>query len=175
MSNRNRRGSVGWDSLLVLSLVGALLASWFVFAQPTPHPVPRTPPGSSLKEIDDSTRSLENAAFLGEEAIQARTWNLSAETLASEVLSRLTHLAETHHLQVSRFRSGKVISAPGLQEVPFVVVFEGAFMDVMAAVEDLERPESKVAVSQLSIASRSEPGQVTATLALTGFLAKEVK
>lgn len=175
MSNHNRRGSVGWDSLLALSLIGAMVASWFAFVQPTPNSVPRTVPGSSLKEIEDSTRSLEQAASLSEGAVQARTWNLTAETLASQVLTRLTRVAETHHLQVNGFHSGRAIPAANLLEVPFVFVLDGAFMDVMAAVKELERPESKLAVSQLKISSTGDPGQVTATLALTGFLAKETK
>jgi len=175
MSNRNRRGAAGWDSLLALSLIGVLIASWFAFVQPSAHPVARTQPGSSIREIDDTTRSLEDAASAGEDAVLARTWNASAESLASQILSRLNRLAETQHLHVNGFHSGRVISAPGLLEVPCVFVLDGAFMDVMAAVQELERPESKLAISQLKIASTSNPGQVTATLALTGFLVREVK
>lgn len=165
----------GWDSLLVLSVIGALLASWFAFVQPSPQPVARTQTGNSIKEVDDTTRSLESAASAAEEAVLARTWSGSAESLASRILSRINRLADTHHLEVNGFHSGRAISAADLLEVPCVFVLDGAFMDVMAAVQELERPESRLAIGQLRIASTSDPGQMTATLALTGFLVREVK
>lgn len=173
MIDLNERPEMGWDVLLWISLAGILVASWFLFAAPKPKSSTTTATLSSVKKLNGETKDLQPKVVEAQTQLQDRTWDCSADLFGSQMLDRLTHMAQNQHLQLSGFRVGKPFPAMQLVEAPFVVVVSGGFMDVLALVGRLEQADSKVAVSQIKIASNSDSDQVTATLALTGFLFSE--
>jgi hypothetical protein len=168
-----QRVELGWDLLLVLSLIGIGAASWFAFLAPKPAAKPVVNSASTLKGIESETDKITASCASAEDHIKERTWDLTVEVFGSQILDNLTNLSQKTHVQLAGFRIGKPIQAATLQEAPFVATVEGTFMDVMAFVSKLEQADSKVALSQLNIATGNGSDHVSATLALTGFLYKE--
>jgi hypothetical protein len=172
---RGRRAEVGWNLLLVLSLGGILVASWFAFVMPKPHPPGRNDDSVAAKGIEIESRGIAAKAVESQDRVKERTWNLTAEVFGSRMLDSLTRLAEQNHIRLASFNFGKPIAAANLQEAPFSATVDGGFLDVMAFVSALEEPDSKLALNQIRIASSGGDDKVSATLAMTGFLSREEK
>jgi len=167
-----QRPDVGWNVLLAISLLGLAVAAWFAFLVPKPYALTQPDASAVLKGIEASTKEAESKSSAAQEALGARIWDVNAEVLSSQIQETVTHLCEKNHSILAAFRPGKVIPAVSLIEVPFGIVVEGGFPDLMAVLKSLDDPESKVAVSQVQIASNNGSDQVRATIAVTAFIAK---
>ena len=170
--NLKDRVGTGWDLLLLLSIVAIVVACGLLFLQTKPAPSTKKSHEKNLHETILNAEKTEQAATASFKKLKDRTWDINAEVLGSQLLNKLTDLAEKNHLKVDRFSMGSTLPAANLQEARFNVTLEGAFMDVMAVVKTLELPESKVVLNDLKIAASSGSDHVSTSMSLTGFLYK---
>ena len=175
MINLKDRPDVGWNFLLGLSLAVCGLAAAALFYQAPPDPnlvVGRAELKHVTARVHDRRSRLDSSG----RAVKESQWSEGAATIGSSVLNSLAKLADSSHVQLGGFRTDKAVQASLIQQVPFIAVVEGAFPDVMGFVARVERPESKLALNLLQIASSdSKSGNVTATLGIVAFLPAEVK
>jgi hypothetical protein len=172
MIDFKERPDLGWNSLLVISLLAILTALWFGVVSPV-----KTLEKSGAEQVALLNATVVRANQKRQDDlhhIQGQSWTGPVETVGSTVLSYVSDLCEKHHVQLTAFRTEKSVDVAKLTEAPFVVAVEGGFPDVLAFSKSLEDPSSKLAVNLLQVgASDSGPGRVTATLGLLGFLVKE--
>jgi hypothetical protein len=164
-----------WDILLTLSILGIGVDAWFISTPPKAPLDTSAGLRQSIRAAESKTQAVEDRASASLSETKDRTWDLTAEVFGSTALEAITGLCDKNHLHLAGFRMGKAIPAASLKEAPFVVIVEGTFVDVMSMVDKVEQPDSKMALSQLNIASGSVSDRVTATLTLTGFLYREAK
>lgn len=175
MIDLKERPEVGWDVLLAVSVIGILVACWFIFLHPAVQPAPALSPEATLQDLRASTQANSLRSAVARRRIRERTWDIGSEIFGSQILESLTTLADKNHVQLSGFRNLKTILAADLVEAPVVITLEGGFMDVMAFANSLEQPGSRIALGQIQIAGGTGTDHVTATLSLTGFLYREAK
>ena len=125
-------------------LVGAL---GFAVVPPPPKIDPTVGPRKSLDETRKALAKASEDARHGRDRMVDRTWGLEAERLGVQVMGTVGRVAEGRHIEVSNFTTGRTIESAGLRQVPFAVTLAGAFPDVLAAMADLERPTSKLAIA----------------------------
>jgi len=173
--NLKDRPDVGWNFLLAVSLLVCVVAAAALFY--------RLPPDSrlldsraELRHVTTRVHDRLSRADMSDQEVKKSQWREGAATIGSAVLNSLAKLADSSHVQLGAFRTDKVVQASLVQKVPFIAVVEGAFTDVMGFVAKVERPDSKLAVNLLQIASSdSKGGNVTATLGIVAFLPSDVK
>lgn len=173
MIDWNPRVKLGWDSLLIVSLAVIAAATWFAFFAPAPKAVSGRKGSPTFESIVAQVKQTEQMRDVEAAKAASRTWRLSAEALGSTILEKLTELSAQHRLKITDFRGGRMLGAGSMRQASFMVGLEGAFPDVMAALDALESPGSKLAVTQLKVSSKGMQDVVSATISLTGFLAKE--
>ncbi len=171
--NHRTQPEAGWNLLLAFSLAGILVAGWFAFLQPKPHRFASGSRQPSVAAIEAETREIEAKASEGGKRLSDRTWDVGPELFGSQLLDKTTAIAGKCHLRLTNFRVGKTFAAAGLRETPVTVVVDGGFMDVMAFMAALEKPDSKIAVSQLDLSASGIQDQVSATVSIAGFLSQE--
>jgi hypothetical protein len=159
----------GWNLLFAVSLLAILGTIWYGFLRPT-QPGQASSWKKTLDDLTAQSRTANDAAAADLAVVDNRTWDQSLDNLGSTVLGNLTRLAEKHKLQLSNFRTERPSGLANLSEAPFVLVVDGAFPDVLTFVQSVESPGNKLAVSLLQLsASDAVPGNVTATMGLSGF------
>jgi len=165
----------GWNLLLGISLLVCVASAGFLFYRP--------PGDSSIARSQmDVTRTAmrvhqtnEDSLRNGEE-IHKSQWKEGSATIGSAVLSAVAKVADSCHVQLSGFRSDKLVGSSLVQEVPFVGVVTGTFPDVMSFVGKVESPASKLALNMLQVTTTdSKAGTITATLGIVAFLPTEAK
>jgi hypothetical protein len=159
-----------WDFVFALSIVGILVGGWFAFFASKPKIVQAKSSAEQLSSARKEADYLTQRANEEETGQASKTWSVSQDALGSEVLAAINKVAKDGGLLVADFRSGRQVRAASLTEANFSVVLEGPFTSVMAAVKKLEASESKLALSQLKLSSKSKGDEVTAAIGLTGFL-----
>ncbi len=177
MAKQNFKVESGWDLLLGVSLVVIVGAGYYAFSAPKPVAGRAAADEKSLRDVERGNRTANVLAKQTEETLKRQTWDVPPETLGAQMMSKLTAIADQHHVQVSSFFVGKPIKAPSLIQTPFVVTIQGTFQDVLHTVQAIENPDSKIAVSGLKLEPAKTLGTqantVSTTLNLTAFLYKE--
>lgn len=176
MLKLNAKLDNAWDVLLAVSFAGVLASAYFLFAAPKPKPNSLTAKKSELKNAEKGAKEAEKKAEDARTALASRTWTGEPSKFGPKLMNLLTDLGDRHHAQLSRFQAGHAIEGADLVQSPYVVTLEGAFPDVMSAIDELEATASKLAVGAIKIEPSNTPGAATAavsaTLNVTAFFVK---
>lgn len=153
------------------------VGGYFALTPPKPQANALGPSRQSLRDTQAATVQAAALATKAEGELHARTWDLRPDALGTRMMDDLTRLTGRRRVVLANFSSGRMVIGAGLRQLPFTVTLEGAFSDVLAAMDDLERPESRLALGNVAItpkeAAGEAPGRVAATLVLTAFLRGE--
>lgn len=156
-----------------------MVGAYFALTPPKPKANAQEVAQRSLRHAQMETVRTRALVQKAELDLKGRTWDLAPEGLGARLMDGLGGLASRRGLQVANFSAGRIIEGAGLRQAPFTVTLEGAFTDVMAAVDEIEGPAMKVALRSVSISPKEAEGQpagrVAATLALTAFMREESK
>jgi hypothetical protein len=169
------RPEAGWNLLLAIALIVAVgsIAALLYWKPPDEALLKRK---SDLAHITARVHDRNARLKTSAEAVRRGQWKEGSAMIGAAVLNSLSKAADSCHVQLGGFRSDKAASSALLQQVPFVAVVDGAFPDVMAFVQKVEAPSSKLALNLLQVTSSdAKAGSVTATLGIVAFLPSEVK
>jgi hypothetical protein len=118
----------------------------------------------------DSRDDLDEASAI----VEARTWTGSADQISPIILAETTQFAKDHRVRIGSFRPQRIVQNEGLDQLTFLVLAEGRFLDVMAFAKDLEEKSTKTAVAQIQISSSNGEGDtVSAAIGLAAYLKPE--
>ncbi|GEM_PF-4602173 len=149
------------------------MAGSFAFLTPKPRPNSLALARRALGKLQASATQTQSDARKAENDVRNRTWSLPPEELGRRVMDDVGRIAERRKLGVANFQAGRTVEGAGLRQLAFSVTVEGAFLDVLDAVDDLEKSGSRLAVGNVSVAPESakagEPGRVSASIGLTAF------
>ncbi|MFO0045582.1 MAG: type 4a pilus biogenesis protein PilO, partial [Armatimonadota bacterium] len=87
----------------------------------------------------------------------------------------LTKIAKEKRISIVSFRPQKVIEGASLRQLPFSLNVDGSFLNVADMIASIEKPGTKLAVSQIQFASKDggETGdQISASITLVAYLDK---
>lgn len=175
MINLKDRPEVGWNILLGLALFVCLLSAAALFYwKPANEALLKK--RTDLAHVTARIQGRNKRSQANAEVVKKGQWKEGSATIGAAVLNSLSKAADGCHVQLGGFRSDKPASSALVQEVPFIAVVDGAFPDVMAFVQRVEAPSSKLALNLLQVTSSdTKAGSVTATLGIVAFLPSEVK
>lgn len=177
-----------WDLAFAASVLVFVVALGFAVVPPPARVNPATGQRKSLGIARTATAKAEALARAGSARVVDRTWAMEPEALGVQVMGTVGRAAERRHLQVSNFTVGRTIPSAGLRQVPFMVTLSGSFPDVLGAMAELERPNSRLVIGGVKLSPNgattsevaatgegglADPGRVTATLSITAFLRGE--
>ena len=119
-------------------------------------------------------KQIKGSQASGEQArakTAARLWQGDPDTITATVLAQLTKEALGHKLKLSAFRPQRLVGLTELTELPFSVQISGSYPAVHAFAAALDRPNSKLALRSLQLASSDATSDaVTATLGLCAYV-----
>lgn len=172
MNGRNR-ADTGWNVLLTISIV-LIFATVFVgFYWPGNGRAKVKHERSDVDRLADAVTRERDATARTMKGLKPRMWAMAPEALASTVLDQMTALTQKNHLQLTEFRTEKLLEVALLKEETFSSVVEGRFVDVMTLLKSLEAPDSKLVVNVLQFSSSdNHSDRITANLSLAGFMLK---
>ncbi len=153
MNGRNR-ADVGWNVLLAVSIVVIFAAVFVGFYWPGKGPSKAMHQRTDVDRMADAITRVRDATARTMKSLNPRTWDLPPEELASSALDKMTALTQKNHLQLTEFRTEKLLGVGLLKEETFSSVVEGRFVDVMTLLKTLEGPDSKLAVNVLQFLLR---------------------
>jgi hypothetical protein len=172
LSRRAQSQDLVWNVLLGIALVAivALVVVGFYLPKAAGSKHQR----SEGDRLADAAMREGEATHRLREHLRQKTWNMSPEAMPTSALDLMTQMARADHLELSEFRTQRVLDLVGLRQVQFSAVLEGRYVDVMSLLKALEAPESKLMVDVLQLsAADSHSDRVAANLSLAGFLLKE--
>jgi Tfp pilus assembly protein PilO len=104
-------------------------------------------------------------------SIDAHTWPIPADQVGPQALAKVTALAKSHNVKLVAFRPQKQNDAEGLIQLPFLILVDGQFTSVMQFMKDLDKTDTKLAVSLVQMASADEAtDRVTASVGAAAYL-----
>lgn len=79
----------------------------------------------------------------------------------------MNQIARKRNLKVASFRPQKPVDEAGLLRLPYLVSLEGTYRDALAFVKELEKPQNRLAVNLVQLASADgETSMVRATVGI---------
>lgn len=154
--------------IAIASMVGMLI---FYLVVPLP-----TTKGLAAKqrrkeiEVLDQTKTAETRIEAAEDMENRLTWTGGQDEIAPTALATINRLVAKHKLRLVAFRPQRNDSRSTLNQVPFLLTVEGPFPQIVALVEDLYSPTSKVAVSLTQISnSDASSDKSTGNIGLVAF------
>jgi Tfp pilus assembly protein PilO len=125
---------------------------------------------TSRRKIQDEIRSTRERNDAMEREVAPLLWQGSVESITSRVLARVTNLANRQNLKVAAFRPQKTQPLDATTELPFNVQVSGTYAQLRALVDQLDRPQSKVALRSVQVASSdTATDAVTAAITLSAY------
>jgi len=154
--------------LAIVAMVGMLIFYLVV-------PLPSTK-GMAAKqrrkeiEVLDQTKAADDRIAAAEALEQRLTWTGGQEEIAPSALANINGLVAKHKLRLVAFRPQRTDGKGAMVQIPFLLTVEGSYPQVVALVEDLYRPTSKMAVNLAQI-SNADAGtdKVTGNIGLVAF------
>lgn len=165
-----------WNVVSVVAIIAILVLFWMAL-----HPPSSTV--GNLKEVRKSQRedratadAAKEKATKIESSLANLTWKGSADTVGPQALGTVTRLAQAAQVTATAFRPQRTQDDGGVPQMAFLVTIEGRYPNVMTFLRNIEKPESKMAVTLLQMASADASNDlVNTTVGLTAFFQEPPK
>lgn len=104
-----------------------------------------------------------------------RLWSEPIDEVGPKAMTLLESFARQNNLKVISFRPQRVEEEAGLERMPYQISLEGSFPKVISFVRSVETPTTKIAVTNVQIASVDGASDtVSATIGLVAYREKTV-
>ena len=172
--SQNDMIAVGMGALAFLIVV---LTGIFVVATMGPKkPMNARARQEAQKKILAETADAKKREETLKAKIASLTWTNTPDQVSSTSLDRVSALAKARRLTLMAFRPQKQVQVEGLTQLPFLILVDGPFPAVMQFMNDIDRTDTKLAVSLVQISSADEASdRVSATIGAAAYLKPEVK
>jgi Tfp pilus assembly protein PilO len=164
--------STGALVLSILILLAALgMALW---------PLPST--AAQIQDLKKKTVAAMAAGKKANDSVAAQqqiaisqTWLGTGNEIGPTAYQNLNKIASGLNVKIESFRSGRLIDAGDVSQIPYVLIADGSFVSVVQFVHQIETTPTKLAVETLQIGSSDESSdQVTATIGLEAYVINPV-
>ena len=128
-----------------------------------------------LATLDERLDKANVDLSAAESTIKKNKWETKADSIQPAALDTLTKIAKEKRISIVSFRPQKVIEGASLRQLPFSLNVDGSFLNVADMIASIEKPGTKLAVSQVQFASKDggETGdQISASITLVAYLDK---
>jgi Tfp pilus assembly protein PilO len=121
-------------------------------------------------QLYDQAKTAEANVKQETAIVKQRLWNMPAEEVGPVAMQKVGEIALLNHVKVQSFRPSRITDAGGLEQVPFQVVINGVYPNVIAFTRALERSPAHFAVNQVSMsAGDGNTDNVAATISIIAF------
>ena len=139
--------------LSVLSVVVLVSSLLFVLFVPKPSTKGLAAKDRTARsKILTATKFAKDNIDAADKVLVHTVWQETPELVGPKALAKVSKYAQDHRIKLSAFRPQKQIDGVLIQ-LPFVITVEGSFSDVMEFEKELEKPENKLAVNMVQLAS----------------------
>ncbi|MCW5942975.1 MAG: hypothetical protein KIS66_12130 [Fimbriimonadaceae bacterium] len=160
-----------WNVVSVIAIVAIVALFWMALHPPSANV-------GNLKEVRKARREDRSTAEKASEkakqietSLASLTWKGSADEIGPQALGTVTRLAQAAQVTATAFRPQRIQDDGGLPQMAFLVTVEGRYPNVVSLLRNLEKPETKMAVTLLQMASADASNDmVNATIGLTAFI-----
>lgn len=150
-------------------VAAVILTLHLVFPVPEPKKIDRKRQQQELNLLID-IKDLRDRVTETRTYNDSHLWQQNADKVGASAMALVTKLANNHELKVNAFRPQRVQDDSGLTRLPYLVAVEGRFPSVIAFVQQLETPTTKLAVNTLQIASADGASdQVSASVGIVAY------
>lgn len=164
--------------LAVTMVAAVMLVCVLLFDQLAATPKPKTSPKKHRDQLAFAAAEIDRIEERSAEVEEKQAkglWTGNPEKIGAAVLSRINREAGAAKVKLIAFRPQRVEQDADLQHVPFLVLVEGPYPEVLQFVRSLETPEGKIAVHLLQFSSSDgTTDRVNASIGLTAFTHLEV-
>jgi Tfp pilus assembly protein PilO len=127
------------------------------------------------RKIVSETLAARTEADRLDAEIAAKVWPLPTQEVGPAALARATEFAGRRNVKLSAFRPQRQQEVDGLSMLPFSMVVEGRYPQVLEFVQELENPASRLSVVLVQVAGADgATDTVTATIGVAAFV-RQVK
>jgi len=152
----------------VVALAGGLIWQWI--------PKPANP------NLDRETHSRTNEILIKQKKadqlladanayIDSMTWAGEAQITNKSILDRINALIKKNALKLTSIRPQRANTIDSLDTLPYLVIVEGTYPQLVQFARDLDVPGNKLATSLVQISTAdTSTGRVTANIAVVAYL-----
>lgn len=157
-----------WNLVIGFSVL--LFAATLAFDLLVPKPSKQQAYAAHLSKKSDieietlqAKRKLEEAQTV----LETYTFQGHPETVTPKILEQVSAIARNHNIAIKSFRPQKTDAEEGIARLPFVVLVEGTYPNLVSFVKALDEPSVLLGVNLLQVsAADGETDRVNATLGL---------
>jgi Tfp pilus assembly protein PilO len=170
------KASLSTTRMAAFASVAAVLALAIILGLMFLLPVPtaadaRTQGRLEEREVIEATLKTRQEADRLETEIAGWVWTISPAEIEPAALARATSLAAARNIRLSAFRPQRPQEAGGLVMLPFTMAVEGAYPNVHSFVQDLDAPDTRLAVTLVQLSAVDGiTDTVTATIGVAAFV-----
>lgn len=168
-----------WSVIGVVAVVSLVAVMAYEILVPKPRPTLTTKSKTErLIALDKEVDAVE-ARLAKSESERARLVNPgTAESVTASLLNRVTLEAKTTGIKLVAFRPQRAETVHNLQSLPYLVIVEGPYPNVLKFVRSLETHEARIAIRTLQLsAADGASDRVNGSLGIVAFAetSEEVK
>lgn len=152
----------------VLALVGGLALQWL--PKPSdPHLVSRT--RAETTSVLEQKKKTDEMMATSKAYVENLTWSGEPDQINETILNRVNALIKKNSLKLSSLRPQRANTVDDLDTMPYLVIVEGTFPQIVQFARDLDVPANKLATSLIQISTAdTNSGRVTANIAVVAYL-----
>jgi hypothetical protein len=160
-----------FNILSLLGVVAMLVIVIVDFVVPKPQAtMTRHEQEIKLHQQKDAVAVQDAQLKTAQASVAKYVWNKSADEIASQSLKNMTAIAAKHKVQLLGFRPQKTTDDGGFTHLPYLVLLSGTFPNVESALQDIEAPANRLAVSLVQFASSDANSDgVNATIGVVAY------
>ncbi|MBS1724090.1 MAG: type 4a pilus biogenesis protein PilO [Armatimonadetes bacterium] len=158
----------------IVSLVSVATMTFTLLAMLTvPKPTIKGLDAKQRKDefkIELETRDSENRLKLAREERMSMVWTDPVSQIGPKALDTISRLANLHKLKLVALRPQRTDTVEEMTEIPMLVTVEGPYLAVSQFLNDLEKPETRLAVTLVQFSSMDgSTDSVSMTAGCTAF------
>jgi Tfp pilus assembly protein PilO len=160
----------------VLALLIVLATGLYVVLTPFPKAPSAVAKQDSERKIRKEIEDAKSRTKELNAEINRHTWSIPQDEVGPAALAKVASLAKARNLKLTAFRPQKTAVMDGLTQMPFLILVDGPFPSVVQFMKDINRTDTKLAVTVVQMASADEASdRVTATIGAAAYWKPKTK
>ncbi|HEY3780826.1 MAG TPA: type 4a pilus biogenesis protein PilO [Fimbriimonadaceae bacterium] len=158
----------------IISLIGVVAMFAIVvvdFLVPKPYTtLTRRVQAENIRQLNDNVKVYQAQLKTATTSVDKYVWKKNSDEISSQSLKNVTAIAIKHKVQMLGFRPQKPSEDGGFTHLPYLVLLSGTYPNVQAALQDIEAPVNRLAISLVQFASAdANSDSVNATIGVVAY------
>lgn len=158
------------STLSVLCLIGGFVA-WLVllYGHKTVDPYPEA--RRNTTKILTEKKKIDNDLALSDAYVTTATWDGDPQNINRDIVNQLNALIKKHNIKLGSIRPQHAAKIDNLDTMPYSVIVEGPYPQILDFARELDRPATKLAVNIVQLTSADvNSDKVTANIGLVAYI-----